>query len=157
MTPPEARNKSEKAVPEAPKAPLSFAVANTLGVVIEVTNVGVVVEAYVELSKEITEPFAFKKPVPFDVVEVVILSSVILRSGIVIVRTPPVDAPVILNWFVPGVLDVPANQIAPHGFVVEPKSSPPAVPGMSAVLIATDAKLSRALVAKFVTDGMSVV
>jgi len=74
--------------------------------------------------------------------------TVMLAFGNVIVRRPPFEAPVILNWFVPGVPEVPAIQIDPQGFAVEPRSSAPAVPGMRAVLIATEARLSRAVVAR---------
>ncbi len=42
MTPPDAKKRSEKAVPDAPSAPESLDVARTEGVVMEVTNVGAV-------------------------------------------------------------------------------------------------------------------
>ena len=59
-TAPEARNKSEKAVPEAPKAPESFAVARTDGVVIEVANVGAVEKTRFEEAVPVVPVAVFK-------------------------------------------------------------------------------------------------
>ncbi len=68
-------------------------------------------------------------------------------SGRVIVRRPEVEAPVILKLLVAGVPEEPARYRSFQGKVAEPKSMVPAAFGSSAVLMATEARFDRAVVA----------
>lgn len=88
ITPPLAKKRSANAVPEAPNAPESFAVANTDGVVIEVAKVGAVDKTTVEpepvvVAALIAVPFPAKTGEFMEVVRVI--------AGVVVeVATEPV-------------------------------------------------------------------
>ena len=97
------------------------------------------------LSKDITQPFAFKKPVQFDVVDVVILSIVNVLFGKVTVFELPDIADAIK--FKENGSAVPPRYKLLNVFEFEPRSIEFVTQGDNETFNAVLARLSRALVA----------
>ena len=94
--------------------------------------------------EEVIPATELKVWVPVNVSLTASPARMVVASGTVSTRAP-VAVPVKRKLLVPGEPLDPANHISFHGKVVLPKSDPAAVPGSKAVLIATAARLFRAV------------